>query len=115
MKDRLYLLKPDFMDQGAGPFFCPGSALVEGMLSFYPTLREKIEIHYIDFQKPRPALVAELGVENQGAPKLVLGEPTRPIPGGVTVSEAKGRRFISQDMEICRYLASAYGYGEPHA
>ena len=115
MKDRLYLLKPDFTDQGAGPFFCLESALVEGMLSFYPALREKIEVYYIDFQKPRPALVAELGVENQRAPKLILGEATQAVPRGVKVSEAKGRRFISQDVEICRYLASTYGYGEPHA
>jgi hypothetical protein len=115
MKDRLYLLKPDFTDRGTGPFFCPESALVEGMLSFYPTLRKKIEVHYIDFQKPRPALVTELGMENQRAPKLILGEAARPIPRGVTVSGAKGRRFISGDIEVCRYLASAYGYGEPHA
>jgi len=114
MKDRLYLLKPDFTDQGAGPFFCPESALVEGVLSFYPTLRDKIEAHYIDFQKPRHSLVAELGAENQGAPKLILGQATRPAPQGVTLSEANGRRFIARDIEICRYLASAYGCGEPH-
>jgi len=112
MRDRLYLLKPNFIDQGKS-YFCPGCALVEGMLSFYPSLREKIEIHYIDFPRPRASLVAELGEENQGCPKMVLGGD-HSIPQKVTVGEAKGRQFISEPMEICRYLASAYGYGEPH-
>jgi len=112
MKDRLYLLKPGFVDQGKA-YFCPGCALVEGMLSFYPGLREKIEIHYIDFPRPRPRLIAEIGEENQGCPKLILGgEHT--IPPRVVVSEAKGKRFIPEAMEICRYLAGAYGVGEPH-
>ena len=113
MKDRLYLLKPGFFDQGKGPYFCPGCSLVEGMLSFYPALREKIEIHYIDFPKPRPALVAEIGEENQGCPKLVLGGE-HSVPQGVNAGEAKGRRFIAKDAEICIYLAKAYGVGEPH-
>ncbi len=72
MKDRLYLLKPNFLDQGK-IYFCPGCAQVEGMLSFYPALREKIEVQYIEFPRPRPSLVAEVGEENQGCPKLVLG------------------------------------------
>jgi hypothetical protein len=114
MKDRLYLLKPGFMDKGTGPYFCPGCALVEGMLSFYPALREKIDVRYINFPRPRPALVAEIGPENQGAPKLVLGDDPQPAPAGVTVAEAQGRRFIGKDVEICLYLAKAYGVGEPH-
>ncbi len=31
-----------------------------------------------------------------------------------TGAEANGRRFISAPLEICSYLASAYGVGEPH-
>jgi hypothetical protein len=112
MKDRLYLLKPDFLDQGK-TYFCPGSAQVEGMLSFYPALREKIEVFYIEFPRPRPRLVAEIGEDNQGCPKLVIGGEYD-VPRGITVGEANGRRFISVPLEICRYLASAYGVGAPH-
>lgn len=114
MKDQLFLLKPDFKDQGSGPFFCPESALVEGMLSFYPVLREKVDVHYINFEKPRQEIVSLLGEENQGAPKLVLGEGIRRIPPEVSVDTANGRKFISKDIEICRYLASTYGVGTPH-
>jgi hypothetical protein len=113
MKDRLFLLKPGFFDQGKGPYFCPGCAFAEGMLSFYPSLRDKIEINYIDFTRPRPCLVAEIGEENQGCPKLILGG-SHSVPQRITVKEVKGRRFISEPSEICRYLASAYGFGEPH-
>ena len=112
MKDRLYLLKPDFIDQGK-TYFCPGCAQVEWMLSFYPELREKIEVFYVDFPRPRPGLVADIGEENQGCPKLVIGGEYD-VPGGVKVGEARGRRFISAPLEICRYLSSAYGVGEPH-
>jgi len=114
MKDQLYLLKPGFMDQGKGPYFCPGCALVEGMLSFYPILREKLEIHYIDFPRPRPELVALIGADNQGAPKLILGEDVGAAPEGVTVASANGRKFIAGDIAICKYLASAYNCGTPH-
>jgi hypothetical protein len=112
MRDRLYLLKPDFIDQGKA-YFCPGCAQVEGMLSFYPALREKIDVHYLEFPRPRPRLVAEIGEENQGCPKLVLGGEHQ-ITQGATVGEAKGKRFISVPLDICRYLAGAYGVGEPH-
>lgn len=112
MKDRLYMLKPDFLDQGK-IYFCPGCAQVEGMLSFYPALRKRIEIQYIDFPRPRSRLVAEIGEENQGCPKLVLGGE-HSVPERVTATEAKGHRFISEPIEICRYLAGAYGVGEPH-
>ena len=112
MKDRLYLLKPNFLDQGKS-YFCPGCAQVEGMLSFYPALRDKIEVFYIDFPRPRPSLVAEIGEDNQGCPKLVLGGEYD-VPKGVTAAEARGRRFIPAPLDICRYLAGAYGVGEPH-
>jgi hypothetical protein len=32
----------------------------------------------------------------------------------VTINQAKGHRFISDDIEICRHLAKTYGVGEPH-
>jgi hypothetical protein len=112
MQDRLYLLKPNFIDRGKA-YFCPGCAQVEGMLSFYPGLRDKIDVRYIAFPRPRPDLVHEIGEENQGCPKLILGGEYH-IPQGIKVDEAKGNRFISGPIEICRYLAGAYGVGEPH-
>jgi hypothetical protein len=113
MKDRLFMLKPDFMDQGKGPYFCPGCVVVEGMLSFYPALREAIDINYIDFPRPRQALIALIGEENQTCPKLVLGGE-HAVPEGVAIGEADGNGFITDPLSICRYLGKTYGVGIPH-
>jgi hypothetical protein len=118
-RDALFLLTPDFEDasKGAGAFFCPETALVEGMLAFYPRLRAEIDVHYIGFRKPRAAIVALLGEQVQSCPILVLSDESvlkftgRP---DVTLGESNGRPYIRKDVEICRYLATRYGAGEPH-
>lgn len=118
-RDQLFLLTPDFADprHGDRPFFCPETAMVEGMLAFYPKLRAQIDVHYIGFAKPRTAIVALLGEAVQGCPMLVMGEESlvafeaRP---DVTTRESLGQAYISKDLEICRYLAHRYGAGIPH-
>ena len=118
-RDQLFLLTPDFLDtrHGDRPFFCPETALVEGMLGFYPKLRAPIDIHYVGFDKPRLAIVALLGEARQGCPVLVMGEESlavfKPRPD-ITIGESLGQAFISRDIEICRYLAHRYGVGLPH-
>ncbi len=114
MKDTLFLLRANFMDGQEGPFFCPETAMIEGMLSFYPRLRVEIEIHYIDFAKPRQPVIGLLGEAVQRTPVLVLGDESRPAPAGVAVAEANGRRYIAKELEICAYLAHAYRVGRPH-
>jgi Protein of unknown function (DUF3088) len=110
-KDRLFLLKPDFRKDQAGPFYCPESALVEGVLSFYPKLRHKLDVEYVDFAKPRAAVVAELGEANQGCPVLILANGRRVLDASLEVKEAQGRRFITNESHIRRYLAAVYGIG----
>jgi hypothetical protein len=87
MKDRLYLLKPDFLDQGKA-YFCPGCAQVEGMLSFYPALREKIEVFYTEFPRPRPRLVRNSSLE-MGATFPMGSRSARPM--GVALSQRRSR------------------------
>ena len=110
-KDTLFLLKPDFHNGDKGPFYCPECALVEGMLSFYPKLRHKLDVNYVDFAKPRAAVVALLGEANQGCPVLVLAEGRRVLDTGLEVKEAQGRRFISNEAHIRRYLSATFGVG----
>ena len=43
MKDTLYLLRPGFFNAGVGPLYCGDSLPVEGLLSFFPQLRERRE------------------------------------------------------------------------
>lgn len=118
-RDLLFLLTPDFEDpkRGSEIFFCPETALVEGMLAFYPKLRAEIDIHYIGFAKPRAAIVAVLGESVQRCPILILSDDSVVRFGGrpdVTVQESNGRAYVGRDIEICRYLATRYGVSEPH-
>ena len=114
-KDRLYLLKPDFTDQ-AGKQFCAECAMVEGMLSFYPRLREHLDVRYIGFTKPRPEIVAELGPEHQSSPVLVLADAQRAakVPPSVKVQTSNGHAFVNDPYQVCDYLAHMYGTGTRH-
>lgn len=112
MRDTLFLLAPDFTE-GGDRFFCPGSALVEGMLGFYPQLREQLDVRYIGFPRPRQAVVELLGEAHQGCPVLVLAGDS-PGPGTLPHGEAGGRRFINDERAICEYLAARFGTGRPH-
>jgi hypothetical protein len=114
MADRLYLLRPGFLDNGEGPFFCGECALVEGMLSFFPEIREKVQVRYVEYARPRPDIVAELGPEHQSAPVLVLGDGSDHVPGTVQVKSAHGKRFIDEPNQICVYLAARHGAPRPH-
>ena len=77
-RDRLLLLKADFMDQDQGPGYCPACATLEGLLGFYPELRESLDVVYLDFPRPREAVIAEQvrGFRAAAAPY----RPRRPRP-----------------------------------
>ena len=113
-RDRLYLLKPHFLEAGKGPFFCPGCAQTVGLLEFYPALKEHLEVRYLDFPRPRPELIELLGEENQSCPVLVLKDaPTSP-PSTLALRQAKGLWFVEGADEIANYLAHVRGPGIPH-
>lgn len=112
---QLYLLKPGFNDFNLQPqeriYFCPSCAMVSGMLDYYPQLREQIEVIYVDFQRPRPALAELLGEANQSCPVLVLDQSE---PGVDAAQQANGRWFINQPEAILEFLAVRFGVGFPH-
>lgn len=111
--DQLFVLKADFIDQG-DLYFCPGCAEVLGVLEYYPNLKLHIQVHHVDYPRPRPAIVSLLGEEFQSCPVLVLGSlPDRDIPG-VTVRHAKGRAFVDDPRGIAVYLSHVYCIGKPH-
>ena len=112
-KDKLFLLKADFMDAEEGPFYCPESAPIEGVLSYYPQLRGQLEVYYLDFARPRQPIIDEIGADNQGMPVLVLGGGKLPA-GDFEAREANGKQFITGDAEICNYLSMAYNIGMAH-
>lgn len=112
-RDRLYLLKPGFREGGTN-YFCPGCAEVVGLLEFYPVLKQHLELHYIDYPRPRPELAALLGDENQSCPVLVLGSLPPNLPAHLKVQHANGHSYVEDPRAIANYLAHLHGTGLPH-
>jgi len=108
-KDTLFLLKGSFMKGLDGPFYCPECIAIEGLLSYFPKLRDDLDVVYVDFQRPRPAIVEILGEENQGSPVIVLADPQRATSFGLPVKEYEGVCFINDEKAILVYLSLAYG------
>lgn len=112
MKDQLYLLRPGFLNAGIGPLYCNDSAPVEGMLSFFPALRELVDVHYLEFPRPRAALVAALGEEYQSLPVLVVAPGRALKDESLEPQSANNRSFFADEKEIRRYLSTQYGMPE---
>ncbi len=108
MKDQLFLLRPGFSNAGLGPLYCGDSVAVEGLLSFCPALREAVDVHYIDFARPRAPLVAALGENGQSVPVLILARETVLKDQGIAPEVAKGNRYIADEKTIRRYLSAQY-------
>jgi Protein of unknown function (DUF3088) len=111
--DQLYLLKPDFHDQDK-IYFCPGCAEMVGLLEFYPALKQRLDLHYVDFPRPRPELASLLGKENQSCPMLVLKTVPPNLPSHLKVQRANGHAFVEGSRAIAEYLAHVHGTGIPH-
>jgi hypothetical protein len=112
-KPQLFLLQPSFEDPKVGPgvFHCPHCARIEGLLSFFPFLRTRLDVHHVDFGRPRTAIVDLLGPENQSCPVLVLASGEEFV-GAQRAST--GRAFISTALGISEYLAQRHGISLVH-
>ncbi len=115
-RDQLFLLKPNFTDGTKVSYYCPSCATLEGVLSFYPQLRDVLDVQYLDFPRPRQAVITAIGAANQGLPVLVIAsdKASDPALAGLDVGEWQGRRFLQGVGDIGRYLARRHGSGEPH-
>jgi hypothetical protein len=109
--ERLFLVNPHWTDAEGGPWFCPAGSVIEGVLAFYPQLKQQLDITRVDYPRPRPAVIEQAGEDHQSCPILILdGEFDWPE---AQTSAATGRRFL-QDQAIIPYLAARYGIGLPH-
>ena len=112
MKDQLYLLRPGFYNAGLGPLYCGDSLPVEGLLSFFPQLRTLLDVHYLEFPRPRAALVSALGEELQGIPVLILAAEREIVDEDLEPKEANGKRFFADERSIRRYLSAQHDLPE---
>ena len=109
MKDQLYLLRPGFFNAGMGPMYCSDSAPVEGMLSFFPQLRQIVDVHYLEFPRPRAELVKALGEQHQSLPVLVMAPDREVKEQELEPQTANGKRYFSDERTIRLYLSTQYG------
>ena len=112
MKDHLYLLRPGFHNAGVGPLYCNDSAPVEGMLSFFPTLRTLVDVQYLDFPRPRRVLVDALGDQHQGLPVLILAADRNLSHAAPEPQSSGGKRFYANERQIRDYLSAQYDMAE---
>lgn len=111
--DKLYLIKPDFPDQGR-TYYCPGCAELIGVIEFYPKLKQHIEIRWVNFARPRLELVDLLGPDHQSCPVLVLRTVPKHPHTSLKVQYASGHAFVAGAREIGEYLAHIRDIGLPH-
>ena len=116
--EKLFILKQDFQDRNLNPkdqlYYCPHCAMIEGVLSYYPHLREKLEVIYINFPRPRHQLMDLVGEENQGCPNLVI---SKDISDKVDTGYFKMHGdylFVNQKELIAQYLADRFKIAIPH-
>lgn len=115
----LFLLNPDFNDPRISAdekYYCPHCARIEGVLHYYPRLREAIDIEYVNFQRPRQKIINLIGEENQGCPVLVI-DASELEDKELDLSSFTKRGsylFANATGVIANYLAQKYTIGHPH-
>ena len=113
MRDKLFLLKPDFSDPAypGQRFFCWHCALLEGVLASFPQLGDVLDVERIAWSRPRRAVIDLIGESNQSLPVLVLACDAE---AGLETGMANGQRFVEGKDAILAVLAARHGIAEPH-
>ena len=110
-KDILFLLPPGFEDNERREF-CPECAELWGVLSYFPAIKEALEIRYVGIEHPRAPICILLGEGRWNAPTLVLAEQNL----GYAPSEAQqsnGESYLGSARAIARYFAARFGTAVP--
>ncbi len=110
-KPVLFLLAPGFEDN-ARREYCPECAEIWGVLSYFPAIREAVDICYETLAHPRKGLVDLLGPGNHNCPTLVLPKDTD-IADGFRVDTANGYTYFPSARNIGMYFAKLYGTPVP--
>jgi hypothetical protein len=115
---RLFLLNPGFHDTQLGDstrYYCPHCAMIEGVLQYYPHLKEELDIDYVDFARPRTAVVELLGEENQGCPVLIIHPEENPDLDVSYFKQYEQLLYVNSTALIAKFLAAKYGVALPHS
>lgn len=118
MKPKLFLLKPDFTDNNSDTngklYYCPHCAMIEGVLHYYPELKNLIDVQYVDFQKPRQAIIDLIGEENQSCPVLIVDFEINNKKETSYFNRYENKLFVNSTELISRYFSEKFGTGNLH-
>jgi len=106
-RDTIFMLAPGFQDNDRREF-CPECAELYGILSYYPAIRDAVEIVHVGIDHPRAPINSVLGEGNFNAPTLVIAEGTD-SPDGVSFKTANGRKYMDSSRAIAALWAARYG------
>lgn len=100
-RDTLFVLDTDWADPAYGGerrFYCKDCITVEGLLAAFPERAANIELVRVAWPRPRAAVVARLGEDNQNLPALAFAE------GG----------FVGDIEGVLAALHTRHGFPERH-
>jgi len=109
--DTLFLLAPGFLDNNQREY-CPECAEMWGLLSYFPAIKESLDIRNQPIAKPRQEIVDRLGDKNQNCPTLVLSKDS-PNFDDCGIMHKNGHRFINNARDIGKYYAQRFGTPYP--
>lgn len=106
-RDTLFMLPPGFEDNDRREY-CPECVEMWGLLSWFPAIKDSLNIIYMPIHKPRMPMVELLGEDNQNCPTLCLHSKS-PRYEDCGITHINGHDFIDNARDIGRYYALRYG------
>lgn len=111
VKDILFILPPGFEANGQREF-CPECAELWGVLSWYPAIRESLDVRYVGILQPRTAITDLLGPGHWNAPSLVV-MADQSLPDTLEAKTRSGHVYFDSARLIARYFAYLHGTPQP--
>ena len=105
--DILFILAPGF-EANSRREFCPECAEIWGVLSYFPAIRDALDIRHQPLSHPRPGLTELLGAGEWNCPTLILADGADAGPHA-QVKPANGARYLDNARDIAKYFAHRYG------
>lgn len=87
--------------------------MLEGVIKYYPELKDHFEIVYIDFPRPRNKVIDLLGEENQSLPSLVINNNVMDL-SSLNAKYSNDQLFLISAEDILKYFAQQHGIPLPH-
>lgn len=83
-----------------------------GLLSYFPAIKDSLNIIYVPIDRPRLAITNLLGENYQNAPTLILHDDS-PRFDDCGIEDVNGHKFIGNARDIGTYYALRYGTPVP--